>query len=172
MGLSPDRSALVRVRAGLCVRRRHGASSQLPRRQDPTARDHGERDRRGLAVLAAAKTEQRLKREAEERRREEERRRRELAERAKHIEDRRIAGLGAILAELDELDRLRRLIAMLTTDVPAESAPRLSTFLSWARDHLAKREARLSAQAIEERFAAAHLFGDDDDHAFTPSRWY
>src|SRR5690606_37644072 len=60
----------------------------------------------GLAVLAAAKTEQRLKREAEERRREEERRRRELAERAKHIEDRRIARLGAILAEFEELDRL------------------------------------------------------------------
>ncbi|SJZ59676.1 hypothetical protein SAMN02745126_01781 [Enhydrobacter aerosaccus] len=126
----------------------------------------------GLAVLAAAKTEQRLKREAEERRREEERRRRELAERAKHIEDRRIAGLGAILAELDELDRLRRLIAMLTTEVAAEPTARLTTFLSWAQDHLAKREARLSAQAIEERFAAAHLFGDDDEHAFTPSRWY
>jgi hypothetical protein len=126
----------------------------------------------GLAVLAAAKTEQRLKREAEERRRDEERRRRELVERAKHIEDRRIAGLGAILAELDELDRLRRLIAMLTTEVPTEPTPRLLAFLSWARDHLAKREARLSAQAIEDRFAAEHLFGDDDDHAFTPSRWY
>ncbi len=126
----------------------------------------------GLAVLAAAKTEQRLKREAEERRREEERRRRELVERAKHIEDRRIAGLGAILAELDELDRLRRLIAMLTTEVAAEPTPRVLAFLSWARDHLAKREARLSAQAIEDRFTAEHLFGEDDDHAFTPSRWY
>ncbi len=126
----------------------------------------------GLAVLAAAKTEQRLKREAEERRREEERRRRELAERAKHIEDRRIAGLGAILAELDELDRLRRLIGMLTTEVATEPTARLTTFLSWAQDHLAKREARVSAPAIEERFAAEHLFGDDDDHAFTPSRWY
>jgi hypothetical protein len=126
----------------------------------------------GLAVLAAAKTEQRLKREAEERRRDEERRRRELVERAKHIEDRRIAGLEAILAELDELGRLRRLMAMLTTEVPTEPTPRLLEFLSWARDHLARREARLSAQAIEDRFAAEHLFGDDDDHAFTPSRWY
>lgn len=126
----------------------------------------------GLAVLAAAKTEQRLTREAEERRRQEERRRRELVERAKHIEDRRVAGLGAILSELDELDRLHRLIAMLTTEVPVETTPRLTTFLSWAQDHLAKREARLSAQAIEERFAAEHLFGDDDDRAFMPSRWY
>ena len=125
-----------------------------------------------LAVLAAAKVEQRLRREAEHRRIEEERRQRELAARVKHVEDRRIAGLGAILAELDELDRLRRLITMLTTQVPAQPTPRLSSFLGWAREHLAKREARLSAQAIEDRFAAEQLFGDTDDHAFVPSRWY
>lgn len=126
----------------------------------------------GLAVLAAAKTEQRLRREAEQRRAEEERQRRELAARIKHIEDRRIAGLGAILAELDELDRLRRLIGMLTAEVQAGPTPRLSTFLAWAKEHLAMREARLSAQAIEERFATEQLFGDTDDHAFAPSRWY
>jgi hypothetical protein len=126
----------------------------------------------GLAVLAAAKTEQRLRREAEQRKREEARRQRELAERAKHIEGRRTAGLGSILAELDELDRLRRLIAMLTTEVPADPTPRLSIFLAWAKEHLAKREARLSAQAIEHRFVAEQLFGDTDDHAFVPSRWY
>jgi len=61
---------------------------------------------------------------------------------------------------------------MLTTEAPAEATPRLSTFLSWARDHLAEREARLSARAIEDRFAAAHVFADDYGHAFTPSRWY
>lgn len=125
----------------------------------------------GLAVLAAAKTEERLKREAEQRRADEERRRRELVARAKHIEDRRASGLGSILAELDELDQLRRLITMLTDEVRAEPTPRLSTFLGWAKDHLTKREARLSAQAIEDRFAAEHLFGDDDDHAFPPPRW-
>ena len=126
----------------------------------------------GLAVLATAKTEQRLKREAEQRKIEEDRRRRELAARIKHIEDRRTAGLGAILVELGELDRLRRLIILLTAEVPAEPPPRLSTFLAWAKEHLAKREARLSGQAIEGRFAAEHLFGDDDDHDFTPARWY
>lgn len=126
----------------------------------------------GLAVLAAAKTDQRLKREEEQRRVEEERRRRELAARIKHIEDRRTAGLGAILAELDELDRLRRLIAMLTAEAPAEPTPRVSTFLAWAKEHLAKREARLSVQAIEDRFAAEHLFGGNDDHAFVSPRWY
>ena len=126
----------------------------------------------GLAVLAAAKTEQRLIREEEQRRAEEQQRRRELAARIKHIEDRRVAGLGAILKELDELDRLRRLIAMLTAGVPAGPTPRLSTFLAWAKEHLSLREARLSAQAMEDRFAAEQLFGDTDDHAFVTSKWY
>ncbi len=125
----------------------------------------------GLAVLASAKAEQRLKRQEEQRRAEEERQRRERAARIKHIEDRRTAGLGAILTELDELDRLRRLIVMLTTEILAEPTPRLSTFLAWAKEHLANREARLSAQAIEHRFTAEQLFGDTDDHAFVPSRW-
>jgi len=71
----------------------------------------------GLAVLATAKTEQRLGREVEQRRAEEERRRRERAARIKHIEDRRTAGLSAVLTELDELDRLRRLIVMLATEI-------------------------------------------------------
>lgn len=83
----------------------------------------------GLAVLAAAKTEERLRREAEQRRIKEERHRRELAARIKHIEDRRTAGLGAVLSELDELDRLRRLIGMLTEGETVEQTPRLSGFL-------------------------------------------
>lgn len=91
---------------------------------------------------------------------------------SKHIEDRRTAGLGAILTELDKLDRLRRLLLMLNAEVSTEPPPRLLAFLAWAKEHLAKREARLSAQALEGRFAAEHLFGDDDDHAFTPSKWY
>ncbi|MCC6981764.1 MAG: hypothetical protein IT535_00700 [Bauldia sp.] len=61
----------------------------------------------GLAVLAAAKTEQRLEQEAWHQAYEEEKRRRELADRIKHIEERLVAGLRAILNELDELDRLR-----------------------------------------------------------------
>ncbi|MGB3831272.1 MAG: hypothetical protein WA975_05350 [Mesorhizobium sp.] len=126
----------------------------------------------GLAVLAAAKTEDRLRREAEQQRIEEERRRRELAARIKHVEDRRTAGLAEVLSELDELDRLRRLIAVLTEKIPAEHSPRLSAFLAWTREHLAQREARLSHQAIEDRLVEERLFGDDDDYGFTPSRWY
>jgi hypothetical protein len=56
--------------------------------------------------------------------------------------------LGQSLAELAELDRLRSPIAMLIAEIPAEPAPRLSAFLAWAKEHLAKREARLSAQAL------------------------
>lgn len=126
----------------------------------------------GLAVIAAAKTEERLRSEEEERKREEARRRREMAARAKHIEERRSAGLGAILAEIYELDRLRRLLASLEKDVSAQPTPRLSTFLAWAREHLAQREARLSAETLESRFDAEHLFGNDDDHRFTPPAWY
>jgi hypothetical protein len=77
-----------------------------------------------------------------------------------------------ILAELDELNRLRRLVAMLAAEVPAEPTARVSTFLAWAKDQLAKRKAGLSARAIEDRFAAEHLFGDDDNHAFVSPRWY
>lgn len=106
----------------------------------------------GPAVLSAAKTEERLRREVEQRRIEEQRRSRELAARVKHIEDRRISGLSTLLSELDELDRLRRLIAMLTEEILAEPSPRLSAFLAWIREHLAQHGARLSPQAIEDRF--------------------
>jgi hypothetical protein len=41
---------------------------------------------------------------------------------------------------------------MLKAEVSAEPPPRLSAFLAWAKEHLAKREARISAQAIEGRF--------------------
>lgn len=126
----------------------------------------------GLAVLAAAKTEERLRREAQQRDIEAERHRRELAARAKHIEDRRAAGLVAILDELDELDRLRRLMAMLAAKPDESAGARVSTFLVWAKEHLAQRQARLTAQAIEERFEADQLFGDTDDHGFIPHRWY
>lgn len=94
-----------------------------------------------------------------------------MAARVKHIEDRRAVGLSAILTELDELDRLRRLIAMLNAEIVADPPPRISTFLAWAQEHLASREARLSTSTLEDRFTAEHLFGDDDDHAFMPSRW-
>lgn len=125
----------------------------------------------GMAVLAAAKAQERARREAEARRLEEQRRHREAQARQVHIEQRRTEALGALLAELSELERLRRLIPLLETTQPTSGTPRLSTFLSWARAHLLQREARLSAQAVEERFQAEQLFGDTDDHDFRPRGW-
>jgi hypothetical protein len=125
----------------------------------------------GLAMLAAAKTEDRLRRQDEERQREEERRRRERAARTKHIQDRRISELGALLKELDELDRLRRLMTLLSADIAACQAPRVSLFVTWAKQHLAQREASLSGPELEKRLEVERLFGQDDDHGFKPNRW-
>lgn len=126
----------------------------------------------GLAVLAAAKTDERLRREADQRKADEERQRRERTARIRHIEDRRVAGLGVILSELEELDRIRRLVHLLAADVLGEPTNRLRTFLAWVEDHITNCEARLSARELENRFEAEHLFGDDDDHDFIPSRRY
>lgn len=126
----------------------------------------------GLAVLAAAKTAERQRYEAIQRQREEESRRRQLEARHKFIEERRAAGLGVILSEIEELTRLRQLIARLQEEVASDPTPRLSEFLTWARQHLDHRQARLSAPVLEERFAAQHLFGSDDDHGFPSYRTY
>lgn len=125
----------------------------------------------GLAVFAAAKVEDRAKRDAEARRVEDERRKREEAARAKHIEDRRVAGLTAIFGELDELNHLRRLTATLLEHASDDTSPRVATFLRWAKDHLLKREALLSPEGLERRFSELQLFGDTDDHDFRGSRW-
>jgi len=126
----------------------------------------------GLAVLAAAKTAQRLQHEAEQRRLEEERQRRERAARLAHIEERRTAELEALLAEREALDQLRRLLATLPVEGPGEPTPRLAAFLSWAKTRLEAGEERLSPRAIEARLTAGRLFGDDDDHCYVPARWY
>lgn len=128
----------------------------------------------GIAVLAAAKTDVRLKREAEQHRIEEERLRREQSARIKHIEERRARGLREIFTELDELDKLRRLVSMLSAEMEGGPSLRLSAFLAWAHKQLKKRELRLSAESIENRFAAEGLFGDNDDHDFraSPSLWF
>jgi hypothetical protein len=125
----------------------------------------------GLAVFAAAKVEDRAKRDAEARRVEDEQRRREEAARAKHIEDRRSAGLAAILGELDELSRLRNLTTALLEHASGDASPRVATFLHWAQEHLVRREALLSTDGLERRFSELQLFGDTDDHDFRPSRW-
>ncbi|TGX53703.1 hypothetical protein E5A73_09995 [Sphingomonas gei] len=125
----------------------------------------------GLAVFAAAKTEDKLRRAAEQQRVEEVLRLRQLEARAKHVEERRTSALGAILGELQELDRLRELMALLAKQAPVNPAPRVAGFLDWATDHLAMREARLSAPSLEERFTGERLFGDTDDFGFQVRRY-
>jgi hypothetical protein len=67
----------------------------------------------GIAVLAAAKKDDQVKREEQARQREEERRLRELAFRRDHIAERRGKALDDVLEEMASLDRLRRLVANL-----------------------------------------------------------
>jgi len=126
----------------------------------------------GVAVLAAAKKEDRHRREEEARQREEARRRRELALRAQHVEERRGAALDKVLEELAALDRLRRLVANLqgAHGVPAEV--RLCAFLAFAEHRLTSREATLSAEGLAARFEEQRLFGEDDDHGFRPPHYY
>lgn len=126
----------------------------------------------GIAVLAAAKKDDRSRREEQARREAEARRLRELALRRDHIAERRGKALDEVLEELATLDRLRRLVANLRAENLTESAGRVAEFLELAERQLASREAALSADGLEQRFEKNKLFGDDDDHAFRPPYGY
>lgn len=125
----------------------------------------------GLAVLAAAKTEERLRRAEQQRKAEEEQQRREAIARRRHIEERRITELESILSQVQEIDRVRNLVGMLEAMMADVSTPRVSVFLEWRRVRLEQLESHMSPDAIEKRFSDERLFGEDDDHAFRYSRW-
>ena len=120
----------------------------------------------GIAVLASAKKDDRLRREEQARQREEERRQRELALRQQHVAERRSAALDEILEEMAALDRLRRLVAGLQDERMVAAGDRVAKLLELAERRLTVREAALSADGLEQRFDRQRLFGDDDDHAF------
>ncbi|GGZ00018.1 hypothetical protein [Novosphingobium colocasiae] len=126
----------------------------------------------GIAVLAAAKKDDRLKREEQARREAEARRQRELALRRDHIAERRGKALDEVLEEMAALDRLRRLVTNLRGEEMSGRTGRVAEFLSLAERRLASREAALSADGLEQRFEKNRLFGDDDDHAFRPPYGY
>jgi hypothetical protein len=126
----------------------------------------------GIAVLAAAKKDDQVKREEQARHREEERRLRELALRRDHIAERRGKALDEVLEEMASLDRLRRLVANLRGEEMSGSTGRVAEFLGLAERRLASREAALSTDGLEQRFEKQKLFGDDDDHAFRPPYGY
>lgn len=126
----------------------------------------------GIAVFAAAKKQDRLKREAQARAWEEERRQRELAMRSQHIAQRRDEALDKVLDELAALDRLRRLIAGLRLEAASADTERVRLFLEFAEQRLAFREAALSPSGLEARFTNEHLFGEDDDRGFKLPSYY
>ena len=126
----------------------------------------------GIAVLAAAKKDDQVKRQEQTRQREEERRLRELALRRDHIAERRSKALDEVLEEMASLDRLRRLVANLRHEEMSVSTGRIAEFLGLAERRLASREAALSADGLEQRFEKNKLFGDDDDYAFRPPYGY
>ncbi len=127
----------------------------------------------GIAVLAAAKKDDRLKREEQAQRAAEARRQRELALRRDHIAERRGRALDEILDEIGALDRLRRLVSNLRGEKMSGSTARVTEFLALAERRLAAREIALSAEGLEKRFDKNKLFGEDDDHSFqTPYGYY
>lgn len=125
-----------------------------------------------VAVLAAAKTDERLKQEARERKRKEERDRRDEGLRAEHIQERRVAAFGAIPTELEKLDRMRQLVAALNAQLARSDTARVANFVTWANDRLAELEAAISAATLEEKFQEGRLFGDDDDYKFVSPPFY
>lgn len=126
----------------------------------------------GIAVYAAAMKADRIRREEDAQRREEERQQRERAERAEHVERRRYEALDKILEELAALDRLRRFVSDLRSELASSEEPRVKIFLAFAENRLAARETAFSADGLEQRFERNRLFGDDDGHGYRPSRHY
>lgn len=120
----------------------------------------------GLAVLAAAKTQVRLEREARQLAWQAEQDRQEQAARLTFIEERRVKALDAILMDMESLDRLRRLIGLLRAEQRETPAPRVATFLAWADATLDARTAGLSPAALEAWFDDSRLFGNDDDRDY------
>lgn len=107
----------------------------------------------GIAVLAAAKSEARRQREAEQLRQEEQRWPREQALRASHVEDRRTIALDAILNELAHVERLRALITALKTG-SGDADPRLVESSAGPRSGSRANRPRSSRGASPRLFAS------------------
>ena len=122
----------------------------------------------GVHVLAAALQEDRLRREAADRQRREAEERRERALRERHVRERRNAALDHLLQEIGELDRLRRLMTALHSELGDRPSGRVGEFMAFAELRLHESEQALRATGLSSRFESEGLFGDDDDHDFRP----
>lgn len=124
----------------------------------------------GLAVLAAAKTADRLEREERHRQEAEQRRLRDQAAREKHVEERRTTGLDQILNEMQRIEQLTTLLNQMHSC--AGGGVRLAEFRRWAEALLRRSREQLTGTALEARFEASRLFAEDDDHAYrSPHYW-
>ena len=121
----------------------------------------------GVAVIAAAKRQQRLQRENREKAAEEARRQRELAQRTELIEQRRRTALTDILGELEEMERLRELLPAVREFAGEHAQPRVAEFNRWATERLRELENAIAAAELERRFERLNLFGSEDDHNFS-----
>lgn len=126
-----------------------------------------------IAVHAAAMKADRIRRDEDARRHEEELERRAHADRVEHVAKRRCEALDNILDEFAALECLRRVVGELrSADAGSTARGRVETFLAFAEESLAIREAAVSSDGLEQHFERKRLFGDDDDHDFRPSRRY
>lgn len=122
----------------------------------------------GLHVLAAALKEDRIRREAANRQRRQAEELRERTLRERHVRERRSAALGYLLQEIEELDRLRRLMTALHSELGDRQSGRVGEFMIFAEARLHESEQALRATGLSSRFESERLFGDDDDWDFRP----
>lgn len=101
-----------------------------------------------------------------------ERQRQEQVLRNQHINERQNAMLDQIAAECAQLDRLRRVIALLREQLGDASESRVIAFIEAATRRLAVQEAALEVKRLARRFEEQRLFGDDDDFGFRPPYHY
>ena len=120
----------------------------------------------GVHVLAVAIREERLRREADDARRREAEESRERTLRQRYVRERRNAALDQLLQELQELDRLRRLMIALHGELGDRPSGRVGEFMTFAEARLQEHERALRAAGLSSRFEAERLFGEDDDHDF------
>ena len=83
------------------------------------------------------------------------------------------AAIDSVLEELEEFDRLRRLVGLLDNGSRSESTGRVDEFAILTKKRLTEREAALSTECLEHRFEHESVVGKDDDYQFSlPSHFY
>ncbi len=155
----------VYFKSGMAPRRafKDGKSQRLENMADEIAV--------GIAVYAAAIKEKRLQDDEHTRRAEEHQRLREIAQRHNHIEKRRLGELDSILLDIEKAQRLRGLVATLSSTLNDVTEARVSEFVHWANSRLRMSDEKLNAPSLQMRFDEKRIFGDDDDFGFYPDRW-